>query len=93
MRVPIRKDVFIAESAAEASRIGDEIMASGYRGFTRDAVAYGDPEQVAEQLAVFGELGVTDIIIRNMTVPQDAALRCLELAGEVRSRLQAVTPA
>ena len=39
-------------------RSGDALMAAGYRGFDREAVAYGDPDGVAEQLAVFGELGL-----------------------------------
>jgi alkanesulfonate monooxygenase SsuD/methylene tetrahydromethanopterin reductase-like flavin-dependent oxidoreductase (luciferase family) len=88
LRVPIRKDVFIAPTNAEAERAGDALMAAGYRGFDRAAVAYGDPDGVAEQLAVFGELGFTDVIIRTMPVPSDAAIRSVELAGEVRIRLQ-----
>jgi hypothetical protein len=55
-------------------------------------VAYGDPEAVAEQLSVFGQLGFTDVIIRTMSpVPPelgaDAADRSVELAAEVRSLL------
>ncbi len=92
IRVPIRKDVFIAESRAEAERVGDALMAGGYRGLDRDAVAYGDPESVAEQLTVYGEAGYTDIIIRTMSplppeIGSDGASRSVELAGEVRSLL------
>ena len=49
-RIPIRKDVFIAEDRAEAERVGDALSPAGYRGFERGAVAYGDPESVAQQL-------------------------------------------
>ena len=63
-------------------------MEAGYRGLERAAVAYGDPDSVAEQLAVFAELGFTDVIIRTMTAPPEAARRSVELAGEVRMRLQ-----
>ena len=92
VRIPIRKDVLIAESRAEAERAGDALMATGYRGFARGAVAYGDPAGVAEQLSVFGGLGFTDIIIRTMQplppeLGPDAASRSVELAGEVRSLL------
>ena len=92
VRVPIRKDVFIAEDRAEGERVGDALVAGGYRGFERGAVAYGDPESVADQLSVFGELGFTDIVIRTMSpVPAelgaDAADRSVELAADVRSRL------
>ncbi|MGH9087070.1 MAG: LLM class flavin-dependent oxidoreductase [Acidimicrobiales bacterium] len=87
VRIPVRKDVFLAESKAEAERVGDDLMAAGYRGLEREAVAYGDPESVAEQLAVYAALGFTDIVVRTMSVPADAAVRSVELAGEVRARL------
>jgi alkanesulfonate monooxygenase SsuD/methylene tetrahydromethanopterin reductase-like flavin-dependent oxidoreductase (luciferase family) len=87
-RIPIRKDVFIADTKAEADKVGDALMGAGYRGFERAAVAYGDPDAVAEQLARFGELGFTDVIIRIMPVGSEAGLRSVELAGEVRVRLE-----
>ncbi|MHB1931360.1 MAG: LLM class flavin-dependent oxidoreductase [Acidimicrobiales bacterium] len=92
VRVPIRKDVFVAEDRAEAERVGDALVAAGYRGFERSAVAYGDPESVAGQLAVYGDLGFTDVVIRTMApLPPElgphAADRSVELAGEVRRRL------
>jgi alkanesulfonate monooxygenase SsuD/methylene tetrahydromethanopterin reductase-like flavin-dependent oxidoreductase (luciferase family) len=92
VRVPIRKDVFVAENRAEAEKVGDALLAAGYRGFERGAVAYGDPESVAGQLSVFADLGFTDVIIRTMApVPAElgasAADRSVELAGEVRSLL------
>jgi alkanesulfonate monooxygenase SsuD/methylene tetrahydromethanopterin reductase-like flavin-dependent oxidoreductase (luciferase family) len=92
VRIPIRKDVFIAEDRADAERVGDALIAAGYRGFDRQAVAYGDPDSVAEQLSVFGTLGFTDIIIRTMSplpppMGSDAAARSVELAAEVRARL------
>ena len=86
-RIPIRKDVFVADTAAEGERVGDALMDAGYRGLERGAVAYGDPASVAEQLAVFGDAGCTDVIIRIMTAPFEATVRSVELAGEVRSLL------
>ena len=88
VRLPIRKDVFVAESAAEAEKVGDALMDAGYRGFDRAAVAYGDPDGVAEQLAPYAEMGFTDIIIRTMTAPPEAAVRSVELTGEVRNRIR-----
>jgi alkanesulfonate monooxygenase SsuD/methylene tetrahydromethanopterin reductase-like flavin-dependent oxidoreductase (luciferase family) len=92
VRVPIRKDVFIAEDRVEAEKVGNALVAGGYRGFDRGAVAYGDPDSVAEQLSAFGALGFTDIIIRTMSplpsrMGAHAAARSVELAAEVRSRL------
>jgi alkanesulfonate monooxygenase SsuD/methylene tetrahydromethanopterin reductase-like flavin-dependent oxidoreductase (luciferase family) len=91
-RVPIRKDVFIADNRAQAERVGDALVEAGYRGFDRQAVAYGDPGAVAEQLSVFGDIGFTDVIIRIMAplppeLGPDATVRSVELAGEVRRAL------
>jgi alkanesulfonate monooxygenase SsuD/methylene tetrahydromethanopterin reductase-like flavin-dependent oxidoreductase (luciferase family) len=91
-RVPIRKDIFISESRRQAEKVGDALVAAGYRGFERGAVAYGDPDSVAEQLAGFGDIGFTDVIIRIMgPLPAElgagAAVRSVELAGEVRALL------
>jgi alkanesulfonate monooxygenase SsuD/methylene tetrahydromethanopterin reductase-like flavin-dependent oxidoreductase (luciferase family) len=96
-RIPIRKDVLIADNRAEAEKVGDALVKAGYRGFDRRAVAYGDPATVAEQLAVFGDIGFTDIIIRTMAplpseLGPDAAVRSVELAAEVRKELARVEP-
>jgi alkanesulfonate monooxygenase SsuD/methylene tetrahydromethanopterin reductase-like flavin-dependent oxidoreductase (luciferase family) len=85
-RIPIRKDVHLAESRAEAERVGDALVRAGYRGFERGAVAYGDPQSVAEQLAPFAELGFTDVIVRTMTIGE-SAVRTVELSGELRALL------
>jgi alkanesulfonate monooxygenase SsuD/methylene tetrahydromethanopterin reductase-like flavin-dependent oxidoreductase (luciferase family) len=90
-RIPIRKDVFIAEDRAEAERLGDSLIHAGYRGFARGAVAYGDPQSVAEQLAPFGALGFTDVILRTMT-RGDSAVRTVALAGELRAILARTDP-
>jgi alkanesulfonate monooxygenase SsuD/methylene tetrahydromethanopterin reductase-like flavin-dependent oxidoreductase (luciferase family) len=80
-----RTDVFIADDDAESTRVGQGLIDAGYRGgMSRDCVAFGDPEHVAEQLAVYDEMGFTDVIIRTMAaVPQRQAVRSIELAGEV----------
>lgn len=83
VRLPIRKDVYIAEDRAAAEKRGDDLIAAGYRGFAREAVAYGDVASVAEQLAVFGGIGFTDVIIRIMSASSEETVRSVELAGEV----------
>ncbi len=87
VRLPIRKDVFLAETDAEARAVGDPLVAAGYRGFDRAAVAYGDPASVAEQLAPYADLGFTDVILRTMPAPLEAAVRSVTLAGELRAAL------
>jgi alkanesulfonate monooxygenase SsuD/methylene tetrahydromethanopterin reductase-like flavin-dependent oxidoreductase (luciferase family) len=100
-RIPIRRDVLICESRSEAEKAGAALVAAGYReglwpagmALDRAAVAYGDPAGVAGQLSVYRDLGFTDIIIRTMTplpavLGPDAAVRSVELAGEVRALLR-----
>jgi alkanesulfonate monooxygenase SsuD/methylene tetrahydromethanopterin reductase-like flavin-dependent oxidoreductase (luciferase family) len=92
LRIPIRKDVLVCETAAEAAAAGDALLAAGYRGFDRAGVAYGDPAGVADQLSVYSELGYTDIIIRTMAplpaeLGPDAAVRSVELASQVQTLL------
>ena len=91
-RIPIRKDILVCESRSEAEKAGDGLLAAGYRGFDRAAVAYGDPAGVAEQLSVYPEVGFTDIIMRTMLplpdeLGPDSAVRSVELAGEVQALL------
>jgi alkanesulfonate monooxygenase SsuD/methylene tetrahydromethanopterin reductase-like flavin-dependent oxidoreductase (luciferase family) len=97
-RIAIRKDVFVAEDASFAERVGDALVARGYRGFERGAVAYGDPHQVAEQLQAFVALGFTDVVLRTMrplseAVDPGAAIASMGLAGEVRTLLRGATAA
>jgi alkanesulfonate monooxygenase SsuD/methylene tetrahydromethanopterin reductase-like flavin-dependent oxidoreductase (luciferase family) len=83
----VRKDVFVADDDAHAVRVGEALLEQGYRGMGREAVAFGSPEHVAEQLAPYGELGFDYVVVRTMLVPQDEAVRSIELAGEVARRL------
>ncbi|MDZ7675898.1 MAG: LLM class flavin-dependent oxidoreductase [Acidimicrobiales bacterium] len=85
----IRKDVFVGDDGAAATTTGDGLIEAGYRGGQpRGAVAYGDVEQVSEQLATFADLGFTDVIIRTMMgIPQPDAVRSIELCGRVAELL------
>jgi alkanesulfonate monooxygenase SsuD/methylene tetrahydromethanopterin reductase-like flavin-dependent oxidoreductase (luciferase family) len=66
--------------------VGDSLMHTGYRSFERGAVAYGDPQSVAEQLAPFQDLGFTDIIVRTMT-RGESARRTVELTEALAALL------
>ncbi|WP_436795372.1 LLM class flavin-dependent oxidoreductase [Actinospongicola halichondriae] len=85
----IRKDVFVSDDGDHARSVGDRMIDAGYRGGQpRGSVAYGDVDAVTEQLAVFAGLGFTDVIIRTMVgIPQDEAVRSIELAGDVARAL------
>lgn len=88
-RIAIRKDVFITDDDGRGVEVGQRLIDAGYRGgWDRGAVAFGSVDHVVEQLAPFGEIGFTDVIIRTMVgVDQDEAVRSIELAGQVAAAL------
>ncbi|MEO0492183.1 MAG: LLM class flavin-dependent oxidoreductase [Actinomycetota bacterium] len=86
-RAAVRKDVIVLEDAERARRLGDDLIAAGYRGMTREGVAYGGVDDVVEQLAVFDEIGFDEITVRCMSISQADAVETLTLCGEVRSAL------
>lgn len=88
-RAIVRKDIVILRDAARAEAIGDDLVAKGYRGMTKDALVYGGVDAAIEQLLPFRELGFDDVIVRCMTIEQADALESLELCGEVRTALLA----
>jgi alkanesulfonate monooxygenase SsuD/methylene tetrahydromethanopterin reductase-like flavin-dependent oxidoreductase (luciferase family) len=88
-RTAVRKDVLVADDDAEARRAGTALIEAGYRGgMGHESVAFGDPQHVAEQLAVYGDIGFDEVVVRTMAgIPQAAALRSIELAGQVAELL------
>ncbi len=86
--VAVRQDVIVtAGDGARAESLADELVASGYRGMTRDQVVAGSVDRVTEELARFGPVGATDLVLRCMSVPQDVAVETLTLLGDVRRSL------
>lgn len=84
----IRKDVIVLNDGAEAKSLGGTLIEKGYRGKQEeDVLIIGSPEQAAEQLRPYKELGFTDVTCRCMTIPQESALETISLLGEVRSLL------
>ncbi len=82
-RNPIRQDVFVASTDAEAHAAVAPAIAAGYRGMDPGTLIVGSPERVAERFLRFGEIGFTDIIVRQVSVPQPLALRSYELLATV----------
>lgn len=87
-RAILRKDVIILREADRARRLGDDLLAAGYRGMGAGAVAYGGVHDVADALAAERDRGWDDVIIRCMTIEQGDALETIELAGVVREQLR-----
>lgn len=86
-RAAVRKDVIVLADGDRARRMGDELVAAGYRGMPREALAYGGVDDVVEQLSVYKNLGFDDVTVRCMAIPQVDAVETLTLCGEVRAAL------
>lgn len=89
-RIALRRDVLVGDEHASTVRQARRVIDGGYRGMDRQIVA-GGVDEVTEQLAAFDSLGVDDIVARTITVDQAAALRSIELLGDVRTRLAELT--
>lgn len=86
-RVALRRDLFIGDDDSEALTIGRSVVQTGYRGLREDELVFGGVNRVAERMRAFADIGVDDIVARTMAVDQPAAVRSLELLGEVREHL------
>jgi len=86
-RAILRRDVIVTSAAADAERLGNDLIGRGYRGLSADAVVVGDPASVAAQLDSYRNLGFGEVIARCMAVPQEIALETISLLGEVREIL------
>ena len=78
----------VGADPADAERVAKPVIEGGYRGFRPEACTYGSAEQVAEQLAQYGEMGYTDVIVRHLADDQAEVLRSLERLAEVRSLIR-----
>lgn len=87
--IPIRRDVYVGESDAEARSTTAETVGSGYRGFDPAALVIGGVETAADRFRELGEMGYTDVIVRNLLQDQAASLRCIERLARVRELLHA----
>jgi alkanesulfonate monooxygenase SsuD/methylene tetrahydromethanopterin reductase-like flavin-dependent oxidoreductase (luciferase family) len=80
-RAIVRKDALVLEDGAAAHRLAAELVADGYRGMALDSLLVGSPDEVAEQLNAYEAAGYDEIIVRCMSVSQDAAIETLSLLG------------
>jgi alkanesulfonate monooxygenase SsuD/methylene tetrahydromethanopterin reductase-like flavin-dependent oxidoreductase (luciferase family) len=83
--VAIRRDIYIGATRAEAQRVVEPYLAAGYRGFPAEAVVHGSVEDVAGHFLKLGELGYTDVIVRNLSSRQDECLATIERLRDVRA--------
>lgn len=85
--VAIRRDVFVGGSSQEARRVMAPILARGYRGFAEEALLTGSVAEVAAGMAALGEMGYSDVIVRNISADQGAALATIERLADVKAAL------
>ena len=87
VRYPVRQDVLVAATDAEAEAAVRPAIEAGYRGMDPATLIFGSVHSVAARLARFAEIGFTDTLVRQITVPQPVALRSYELLAEVQQLL------
>ncbi len=86
-RIMVRRDVIVLQDGERARELADRAVAGGYRGFVRDHIVAGNPQQVVEQLADLEGLGVDEVVARTMGIATDVDLETIACLGEVRSWL------
>ncbi len=84
----IRRDIYVGESAAEASKVAAPYIDQGYRGIDPEALMVGSPEEVADQMQVLTDQGYTDVIVRNLSKDQGECLACIERLSKVKELLR-----
>ena len=85
--VAIRRDIYVGATSAEARSVVQPYIDAGYRGMSEGALLFGSVAEVADQIAALGELGYTDVIVRNLSSDQAECLATIERLAEVRSQL------
>ena len=86
--IALRRDIYVGRDGDDARAVASPIVERGYRGFDASALAWGDVESVATQFAAYGELGITDIIVRHLTANQPDVLSSIEHLARVREQLR-----
>jgi alkanesulfonate monooxygenase SsuD/methylene tetrahydromethanopterin reductase-like flavin-dependent oxidoreductase (luciferase family) len=82
--IAVRRDIYVAESAADAQATAGPILAGGHRGFDPAALIAGTVDEVAARFRELGAMGYTDVIVRHLTDEQPKVLGSLARLAEVR---------
>jgi alkanesulfonate monooxygenase SsuD/methylene tetrahydromethanopterin reductase-like flavin-dependent oxidoreductase (luciferase family) len=83
----IRRDVFVGDTRAEAETVVSQAVAEGYRGFDPDVLMWGDSSEVARQVESLESAGFTEVVFRQITPDNEAALESVGRLGSVRESL------
>ncbi len=82
--IALRRDVLVGDDHVATVRAARGVIDRGYRGLDEQIVC-GDAAHVAERLASYRDLGVDDVVARTINVDEAAAVRSIELLGDVRT--------
>jgi alkanesulfonate monooxygenase SsuD/methylene tetrahydromethanopterin reductase-like flavin-dependent oxidoreductase (luciferase family) len=82
--VAIRRDIYVADSQADADATSGPILARGYRGIDRRALVIGTIDEVATRFRDLAAMGYTDVVVRHLTDDQPKVLASLGRLAEVR---------
>ena len=85
--IAIRRDIYVADSRADAEAATGAIVSAGYRGFDPTALVIGTVDEVVERFRALGGLGYTDVIVRHVTDEQPYVLASLARLAQVRKAL------
>jgi alkanesulfonate monooxygenase SsuD/methylene tetrahydromethanopterin reductase-like flavin-dependent oxidoreductase (luciferase family) len=88
--VAVRRDIYVADSAADAQATLGAMAAGGYRGFDPAALIAGTVDEVAKRFRELAAMGYTDVIVRHLTNDQPKVLASLGRLAEVRKAVQSV---
>lgn len=83
----IRRDIYVGATSEEAKRVVEPYITEGYRGIAPDALMYGSPEEVADQVRVLEGQGYTDIIVRNLSSDHAQCIDTIHRLAEVKALL------
>jgi alkanesulfonate monooxygenase SsuD/methylene tetrahydromethanopterin reductase-like flavin-dependent oxidoreductase (luciferase family) len=84
---PVRRDVYIGTDEDDVTRVVDPVIAGGYRGMNPASLVTGTVGSVVDQIGRLGELGFTDVILRQLADDQRDAVASMERLGDVRAQL------
>jgi alkanesulfonate monooxygenase SsuD/methylene tetrahydromethanopterin reductase-like flavin-dependent oxidoreductase (luciferase family) len=85
--IAVRRDIYVADSHADAEAATGAIVKAGYRGFDPTALVIGTIDEVVARFRALGDLGYTDVIIRHVTDEQPYVLASLARLAQVRKAL------
>ena len=78
----LRRDIFVADTDAEAHAEVDAVLAEGYRGTGKAELLVGAPNAVVERLRHYRAMGFDEVMVRHVTGDHARMLRSFELIGE-----------